>query len=282
MKRVLIALKRRQEAAHLAAVAAAIAEPDDEIEVLHVFEPGLHDDAACAVTLVEGAVDLLHARGFVASGATTPLTGGNVARRLAERVRSAGADLVVLGSRGLGHVGGLFGRSVSHALMAATDVPVLVVPAIAHLPLHGFGRVLVALREEAEARAMARAIELIPTPAEVLALHVPRPVAVHVGGGPGETYTELPETSDIVLRTAALRLREAGVRAEVRRPAHGTDVARAISDAATEWDADLLVLGSRRLRDWEAVLAGSTCHNVIRLSHRAVLVAGRVTPWAED
>jgi len=33
-----------------------------------------------------------------------------------------------MGSRGLGHLGGLLGRSVSHGLLAGLELPVLIVP----------------------------------------------------------------------------------------------------------------------------------------------------------
>ncbi len=276
MRRVLVALKEEREASHLAAVTAAMAQPGDEIHVVHVIESAWREDASGAAALVDGAAERLRARGLVATGEAIPLLGGSVAGRLADRAGAGGAGLVVMGSRGLGHVGGLFGRSVSHALMASTHLPVLVMPDAARPPLHGFRRVLVALREKGEAPAVAGAISLLRGPTDVLAVHVPRRVAIHVGHWSGETYAELPETSDVVLQAARRSLREVGITARTHRMDHAPDVARAITEVAAEWDADVLVLGSRRLRDWEAVLAGSTCHDVIRLGHRPVLVAGRV------
>jgi nucleotide-binding universal stress UspA family protein len=198
-----------------------------------------------------------------------------VAGCLAQHARDWKADLVVMGSRGLGHVGGLFGRSVSHALLSKVDLPVLVVPAGAEVPDRGFRRVLVALRDLTEAEPAATAVRLLAPGAEVLAVHVPRALAVHAGTDPEESFLEVYETSDVVLRAVHRQMLHHGVRAFTRHlPRHG-NVAEAIAGAAHEWDADLVALGSRRLHLWEALIAGSTSQDVIRLSDRPVLILGR-------
>ncbi len=84
MRRVLVALKERRQAAHLAAVTTALVAPGDEVDVVHVIETGSHQDARADVTMVEGLLELLRARGLVARGEVTPLSGGGVAGRLAE------------------------------------------------------------------------------------------------------------------------------------------------------------------------------------------------------
>jgi hypothetical protein len=67
-------------------------------------------------------VDLPRTQGFSASGHVDAMGEGGVAGTLAERARSCDAELIVMGSRGLGHVAGLVGRSVSHALLAGLDL----------------------------------------------------------------------------------------------------------------------------------------------------------------
>lgn len=106
---------------------------------------------------------------------------------------------------------------------------------------------------------------------------MPRRAAVHVGPGFGETFVEIHETSDLVLRHARRRLYASGIRVSTRLLERDGGVARRIARAAQEWDADLLVLGSRRVGDWEAVLVASTSHQVVHLSTRPVLVAPRTT-----
>jgi hypothetical protein len=49
----------------------------------------------------------------------------------------------------------------------------------------------------------------------------------------------------------------------------------AIAAVAGSWDADVLLLGSRHVGEWEAVIATSTSRDDARLGHRPVLIAGR-------
>lgn len=52
-------------------------------------------------------------------------------------------------------------------------------------------------------------------------------------------------------------------------------VATTLAEAVREWEADVIVLGSRRPGDWEALLAGSTAHGVLHRGDRPVLFAER-------
>jgi nucleotide-binding universal stress UspA family protein len=110
---------------------------------------------------------------------------------------------------------------------------------------------------------------------EVLAVHVPRRVAIHAGGEPAGAFVEIGETSTAVLATARRRFKAAGVRVATRTVDRDGGVAAAICETAREWDADLIVLGPRRPGAWEAVVAGSTTLGVVQRSDRPVLIAGR-------
>jgi nucleotide-binding universal stress UspA family protein len=275
----MIALKNDSDWERLTAAVAAVAEPRDEVEVAHVLETGTGRRVAEARAMVRRALERLREQGLTARGNVDLLAGASVAPRLARRARAGGAELIVVGSRGLGHVGGLFGRSVSRELLAELDLPVLVVPASASLPRQGFRRALLALADEGEARPAAAMIHLLRPPVEVLAVHVPRRVAVHAGQAGTTPYVEITETSAVVLAEAGMRLREAGIRASTRMLPRGRSVAEAITEVAREWGADLVVLGSRRLRTWEALIASSTSHEVLHLSNCPVLIVGR-TPTA--
>jgi nucleotide-binding universal stress UspA family protein len=140
--------------------------------------------------------------------------------------------------------------------------------------LYGFRRVLVALRDEDEAQAAVAAIGLLHDPLEVLAVHVPRRVAVHAGGEGQQAFVEIQETSTRVLAEAGKRLKAAGIKASTRSLPRAGGAAAAITNAAATWDADLIVLVSRRLREWEAIIAGCTSHEVLHLAGRPVLIAG--------
>jgi nucleotide-binding universal stress UspA family protein len=84
---------------------------------------GLRDDRrAAAQELVQRlAAD-------VAVETETRVLDGSPAERLAELAREAGADEIVVGSRGFGRLRSL-GGSVSHAVLNEADRPVVVIPA---------------------------------------------------------------------------------------------------------------------------------------------------------
>jgi len=271
----MVALKERQEIERLTAVAACLAEPATEIHVVHMFEIGLPHNRADADGLVEDAAEVLRARGLIAKDLVEVLTAGTVAGRLAKVARASHAEVVVMGSRGLGRLGGLFGRSVSHALLADLGLPVLIVPANAAARPDGFRRILAAVRSEDELQAAAAAIGLLRPPVEVMAVHVPRLVAAHSASAQSSGFIEAPELSGVVLTETRRRLHRAGIWAATRTLARSEGVAASITGKARSWNADVIVVGSRRLHDWEALIAGSTSHDVLRLSDRPVLVSGR-------
>jgi nucleotide-binding universal stress UspA family protein len=276
MRKVVVALKDCGEAASLAAAAAALADREGRVEVVHVVEHHTQHDLAAADHAVGHAVDLLRSRGIAARGHVDVAGEGGVNGRLVERARSSGADVVVMGSRGLGHVGGLVAGSISHAVLADLDVPVLVLPWEAGMPQHGLRRILVAMGGEEDAGAVVSAVRLLSgATREVLAVHVPRRVAIHAGEGSAGTFVEIGETSTAVLATARRRFKAAGVRIATQTVDRDGGVAAAICETAREWDADLIVLGPRRPGAWEAVVAGSTTLGVLQRSDRPVLISGR-------
>ena len=275
MKKVMVALKGRNEVLRLTATAVALADPAAEVEVTHIAEVGQGRSFAEADATLTAALELLRAHGLEARGDLEVTAVRSVPDRLAERARESGAEAVVIGSRGLGHLSALLRGSVSHALLARLDVPVVAVPESARLPLRGFRRVLVALRAEEETTAAVAALGLLRPPPEFLTFHAPHRVAVHAGHGGEAGFAELPETSPVVLARALERMREAGIDAEARS-LEGHGVARALDEIAKEWDADLVVLGSRRLLDWQALVAGSTAHDVLhRVDLPVLITAGR-------
>ena len=271
----MVALKERREAERLMAVAAHLAEPATEILMVHIVEVGLPHTRADADGMVENAVELLRARGLVGKGLVEVMAAGTVAERLAKLAHASEAEVVVMGSRGLGRLGGLFGRSVSHALLADLGLPVLIVPANALVPSDGFRRVLAAVRSEDELGAAVAAIHLLRPPVEVMAVHVPRLVAAHSRSAQSSAFIEVPEVSGVVLTETRRRLHAAGIRAATRTLARSDGVAASITGKARSWNADVIVLGSRRIHDWEALIAGSTSHDILHLSDRPVLISGR-------
>jgi nucleotide-binding universal stress UspA family protein len=223
---------------------------------------------------VARTVDRLRTRGATAHGHVDAMGEGGVAGRLAERARTSGAEAVVMGSRGLGEVRGLVAGSISYALLASLDLPVLVVPDRAAAPARGLRRVVVAVGSEDDAGAAVDSVLLLPArPTRVLAVHVPRRVAVHAGEAVADPFLEFGETSTIVLETAQSLFERAGIRIAASTLDRDGGVAAAICDTARDWHADLIVLGPRRPGAWAALAAGSTSHGVLRRSDRPVLIA---------
>lgn len=93
--------------------------------------------------------------------------------------------------------------------------------------------------------------------------------------------TPAEEEGSRALNDALQVLGEAGVRAAGKRVYGLEGTAAAIARAADELDADLVVLGSRRPGNVEALLLGSVAHGVIARTRRTVLVATRATPPAK-
>jgi nucleotide-binding universal stress UspA family protein len=249
-----------------------------EVVVLHVRDASLDlVSPAIAEGHVDDAVAALTAAGVSASGEVAVTREAGPVARIVVGARELGADLVALGSRGRTHVGGLLLGSVSHAVAAKLDVPVLLVhegakgeqPAAAGR----IQRVLVAV--DASDRApgtLAAARELAREHgAAVLAVHA-REVGFY--GGPA-VYVEPEPPAAGLLEQAEEQLAGSGRYVETRVLEGDEPVAARIVAAADQWVADVIVLGSRRLTDLGGLLLGSVAHDVVRRTGRPVLLAER-------
>ena len=135
-----------------------------------------------------------------------------------------------------------------------------------------FDRILLAVDgSEHSHRAVAATAELAATgKTEVLVLHLQEL------GGAGRAgpipLEERSEAADLV-NTVADELRSAGV--TVHGAAHAVltrDVAPEIISSAKDFDAGLIVMGTRGMSDFAALLIGSVAHKVIHHAHCPVLV----------
>ena len=135
-----------------------------------------------------------------------------------------------------------------------------------------FDRILLAVDgSEHSHRAVAATAELAATgKTEVLVLHLQElGVAGRAGPIPLE---ERSEAADLV-NTVADELRSAGV--TVHGAAHAVltrDVAPEIISSAKDFDAGLIVMGTRGMSDFAALLIGSVAHKVIHHAHGPLLV----------
>ena len=116
---------------------------DSEMLVLHVAE---HDrgravvfslqSPAAASMLVADAVKAARDAEVSVRGELRDTGAGHVAKVIVAEAEANGSDLIVMGSRGLSDVQGLLLGSVTHDVMKAADVPVLVVkPAAKEAPV---------------------------------------------------------------------------------------------------------------------------------------------------
>jgi len=107
-----------------------------EIRVVHVLETGFVGRAGSvnlessdeAHKTVNDAVAQFETSGLKASGVVRAGMHGRLAIEINDERIECGADLVIIGTRGLSDLEGIFVGSTSHRLMNVSTVPVLVVP----------------------------------------------------------------------------------------------------------------------------------------------------------
>lgn len=208
--------------------------------------------------------------------------GARVADVIGDAAREFEADLIVLGSHRRGDIAGFFVGSVGNALASRVSTPILVVARARRQAPAGLRRVLVAVDGgELSHQAVVTAATLAGPETEVTALYVDNSAgdlgaySFYVDPTPAE------EEGSRALDDALKVLREAGVRATAKRVYGLEGTAAAIARTADDLDADLVVLGSRRPGNVEALLLGSVAHGVIARTRRTVLVATGATPRAK-
>ena len=104
---------------------------------------------------------------------------------------------------------------------------------------------------------------------EVIVVHVQEQ---QLGLG-GPIAYDTVEDATRVADDAARSLKDVGVsaRAETRAAIAGSAAAE-IMDVAESEDAELIVMGSRGMSDWQGLLIGSVAHKVVHLSKVPVLI----------
>lgn len=268
-RRILIAVDPKGLVAGAAPAVAALAEAEAaQVRLVSV-------DADAGTEEVSGRLSAELEAGHLAVEVERRQTSGeSVAEAIASSAIAFGADLIVIGSRRRGDVAGFFVGSVGHALAARVTTPILVVSYGPERPAEGLRRVLVAVDGgELSQQAVLTAAALAGPETEVTALYVDTSAG---GLGAYPVYvdpTPLEEEGSRALDEAVNALRNAGVGASSQRVYAVDGTAAAIARTADEVDADLIVLGSRRPRNLEALLLGSVAHGVIARTRRAVLVA---------
>jgi nucleotide-binding universal stress UspA family protein len=119
-------------------------------------------------------------------------------------------------------------------------------------------------------RAVAKTIELARlTRGEVRVFHYQEREPSKAGTATFEATDDAAKLVDAAV--AELQAAEIKASGETRAGLAG-EVAKAIVDEARRFDADLIVIGSRGLSDFAALLVGSVAHKVIHDAHCPVLI----------
>jgi nucleotide-binding universal stress UspA family protein len=225
-----------------------------------------------AKRLVDTAVGQLQAAGVLADYEILRASDDHVAVAIAAAARGFGADLVVVGSRGLSDWQSMFKHSVSHQLLCALDCPLLIVrnrPAARRESL----RILMAVAGGSDIEpSVHAAVAAAAVPAsEVLVVHV----AQIIVGPQGHVFAESEDQTDATISNAIRMVRDAGIAVE-GVVAHGRPVAEAVAEMAETWNADMIVIGSSRMGDIGSLALGSVSHHLLRTTGRPVLIAERM------
>jgi nucleotide-binding universal stress UspA family protein len=133
LEKILLAVDESEHARKAVPAAIELARAGGgTVHVLHVrelaFAPAtvVGDSPEEAKQLVAGVVEELKQAGMKAEGTVRTATGGP-AHAILEQARDLDATMIVLGSRGLGLLGGLLLGSVAHKIIQLATCPVLVV-----------------------------------------------------------------------------------------------------------------------------------------------------------
>jgi len=199
-----------------------------------------------------------------------------VARAVFAEADKVQAELIVMGSRGLGGFRSLISGSVTHEVLEHTGLPVLVVgPRTKSSPRRlALRKALIAVGSEEDIELLKAGVASLPTLEELALVHVSEPAAFGASGD-DTVWVEAPQGAARLLAAAERELSAGGlsVTSQVAHDLIG-DVAFALAEVARAWKVDVVVLASRRPSDLEALLVGSTAYSLVHYSDRPVLLAG--------
>jgi nucleotide-binding universal stress UspA family protein len=280
-ERIFLATDGSEQSQAAVDVTLAIAKsPTVKVKVAHVWNLDVHhrhgywdiEVRSEAQQLVDTTVARLLAAGVVAEPQIIRADSNHAAAALAVEAREFGADLVVVGSRGLSDWRSLTQHSISHQLLSAVDCPVLIVRGRPGSASAGAGTIVMAVAGGDDVAPAARAAAAVAQPdASVIVVHVAQAMVGVQGFAYVETRDEIRET----ISRACELLTEAGISAHGLVAHHGP-VATAVSNIAQDYNADLIVVGSSRMGDIGSLFLGSVSHDLLHVTDRPVLVAERV------
>jgi multicomponent Na+:H+ antiporter subunit G len=251
-----------------------VAVAEGELQPLASFEGGrqpTQSEEAELTALLETAAALLEGPG---RSVDLVVRHGSPAEAIIREASEFRADLVVMGSRGLGRVRSLLVGSVAQGVLDGAPCPVLVARATT------LRRVLVATDGTRSAEAAVDVVAQWPifegAHIDVVSVATEAPQYRRLPGAAGVREALQATRRRRVADRAALRLRDAG-RNAVPRTESGAVVARLRAVAESE-SVDLIVLGSGARAGLRRVLLGSVARDLVATASVSVLVV----PPADD
>jgi len=209
--------------------------------------------------LVAATVERLFGAGIIAEREICRADGNHVAAAIACAAKVFGADLVVIGSQGLSDWRSLTQRSSTNEMLCGLDCPVLIVRGLPTGAAISPSRIILAIAggEDLDPNLRA-AFAVARRGASVMVVHV----AQAIFGLHGFAFLESPEEIRETIALACRMLTDAGVQAH-GVVAHEGPVAQTVAKIATDWDADLIVVGSSRMGDIGSLFLGSVSHDLL-------------------
>lgn len=284
LKKVLLATDGSDRAGIAVDLVASLRWPQEtSIEILEVEEPlmpgiEMAPDTTAALERESAeriAADLARTKAELHGPVETAMRRGRAASEILREAERTGADLIVVGSRGRGPLAAMLLGSVAAEVVDGAACPVLV----ARLPR--VRRVVVADDGSSAAGLAVKIVASWPifsgTPARAVSV-----APAHVLTGVGSIRHEAAERSyaeaidalrgmhGMIADDAARRLTDAGVPTEPET--RFGDPAEELISAAYEYEADLIVMGSRGQTGFERLVMGSVARNVLMHAPQSVLI----------
>ncbi len=281
-ERILLATDGSEQSQVAVDAAIAIAtSPTVKVRVSHVWNLEVHhrhghwdlELRSEAEKLVDATVMRLFKAGVIAERQIIRADSNHVAAAIAVEAKEFEADIVVIGSRGLSDWHSLTQHSVSHQVLSAVDCPVLIVRSLpAGAPINT-SKILVAIAGGDDlGPAVRAAVAVSQSESSVMVVHV----AQAIFGLEGFAYIESADEIHETMAKATALVSDSGLNVQ-GLVAHQGPVAEAVAEIATNWNADLIVIGSSRMGDIGSLFLGSVSHDLLHLTDRPVLIAERVT-----
>jgi nucleotide-binding universal stress UspA family protein len=251
--------------------------PDSDYSRL---ERAAMEEARTAVDAALARINENSVPGEAAPYVTSDIILGQPQETVLEEADRWGADLIVLGSRGLGGFKRFLLGSVSTAVATHAHCSVEIARADEAHPIRkSHLKILLAVDGSAGSDAAIRAVLARSWPegsaVKILgAAEPPQPLTPKSWAMPGNYYQEweksLEDQARAAVEKAAVQL--AGMALTVLPEVIKGQARDVILNAAENWGADLIVLGSRGLGGFERLLLGSVSHAVVTHAHCSVKI----------